>query len=207
MLKIVNYGLGNISAFINTYKRSGVEVAAASTPSELKGASKIILPGVGAFDEAISLLNASGLRPKLEELVGQGTVPLLGICVGMQILAESSEEGRQAGLGFIKGKVKKFGGEVGERKEPPVPHMGWNTVTPREQDPLFEGLESEPRFYFLHSYYFECNESKNTLATTEYRLEFSSVVREKQVYGIQCHPEKSHSAGSVLLTNFCNLME
>lgn len=205
MLKIIDYGLGNVSAFLNIYKRLGVRIEPASTASQLEGATRIILPGVGAFDEAIKALNSSGMRPLLEDLVLHRKTPFLGICVGMQILAEQSEEGVQPGLGFIKGTVKRFCNEKRDLKQLPIPHMGWNTLHPKRKHELFSGLSDEPRLYFLHSYYFECENPENSLAETEYQQKYTSVVNRENVIGVQCHPEKSHSAGSTILANFSSI--
>ena len=163
MIHVVDYGLGNVQAFLTLYKRLGFEATRAKTAADLAGASKIILPGVGAFDHAIELLDQSGMRPTLETLVLQDKVPVLGICVGMQILASSSDEGRLPGLGWVPGKVRSFRSD--ERSASlPLPHMGWNDVQPKPGSPLFAGLESDARFYFLHSYYFECDEPSHVAA-------------------------------------------
>ena len=157
MIHIVDYGLGNVQAFLTIFKRLGFDAIRAKAASDLIGASKIILPGVGAFDHAIELLEQSGMRPALETLVLQDKVPVLGICVGMQILASASDEGRLPGLGWVPGKVRAF--RANEKSAGlPLPHMGWNDVQPKSGLPIFAGLESDARFYFLHSYFFECDE-------------------------------------------------
>lgn len=204
MIKIVNYGLGNISAFLNMYKRMNIPAVAASTAAELDGATKIILPGVGAFDHAMELLDASGMRSTLERLVREEQIPVLGICVGMQILADGSDEGNLAGLGWVPGRVRAF---TAEEKSAglPTPHMGWNDVTPLRQGGLFAGLENDSRFYFLHSYFFECSAAESVIATAHYGLDFACAVQAGNIYGVQCHPEKSHHAGAQLLKNFAEL--
>lgn len=203
MLTIVDYGLGNILAFANVYKRANVPFTIARTANELNDATKIILPGVGAFDHAMNLLDASGMRGKLDALVLDDKVPVLGICVGMQILAGSSDEGNGRGLGWIDGKVRKF--DVSRFvHETHLPHMGWNDVVPTRPDPLFAGLEKDGRFYFLHSFYFECASPGAALATADYCGEFSCAVNAGNIYGVQFHPEKSHHFGTQLLTNFAN---
>lgn len=201
MIAIVDYGLGNIRAFANVYKRLNMPFAIASSADGLREADRIILPGVGAFDEAMDLLDKSGMRPALEEKVlGAGT-PVLGICVGMQMLARSSEEGERPGLGWIKGVVRKFDGSRLVHKTR-LPHMGWNRVSPKAQDGLFQGMDEASRFYFLHSYYFQCDDEADAIAATEYGSPFHCAVGHGKVFGVQFHPEKSHHNGVQLLKNF-----
>lgn len=204
MIHVVDYGLGNVQAFLTMFKRLGFEAIRAKSAADLTGASKIILPGVGAFDHAIELLDQSGMRPTLDALVLQGKVPVLGICVGMQILASSSDEGRLPGLGWVSGKVRAF--RTNEQSASlPLPHMGWNDVQSKPGSPLFAGLESDARFYFLHSYYFECDAPSHVAATASYGLDFSCAVSAGNVHGVQFHPEKSHHFGAQLLKNFAVL--
>jgi len=204
MIHVIDYGLGNVQAFLTLYKRLGFEVTRAKTAADLAGASKIILPGVGAFDHAIELLDQSGMQPTLETLVMQDKVPILGICVGMQILASASNEGRLLGLGWVPGKVLSFRANA-QSASLPLPHMGWNDVQPKPGSPLFAGLESDARFYFLHSYYFECGEESHVAAVAAYGFDFSCAVSAGNVYGVQFHPEKSHNFGTKLLKNFAEL--
>ena len=204
MIKIVDYGLGNIRAFSNMYKRMNIPVAGAKSAGELEGATKIILPGVGAFDKAMEALDASGMRSALEKLVFDHKVSVLGVCVGMQILAKSSDEGRLPGLGWVSGRVRAFKTEK-KSANLPLPHMGWNDVTPVAGSGLFNGLESDARFYFLHSYYFECEQPEGVVATSSYGIKFSSAVSSGNVYGVQFHPEKSHHYGALLLKNFADM--
>jgi glutamine amidotransferase len=204
MIHIIDYGLGNIQAFSNMYKRLGFDAKRAKTAADLDGATKIVLPGVGAFDHAMDLLDRSGMRPQLENLVLEKKVPVLGICVGMQILATSSEEGVSPGLGWVPGRVRSFR-SVEQTEHLPMPHMGWNDVQPGSGAPLFAGLESDARFYFLHSFFFDCDDPSHASARASYGLNFSCAVAAGNVYGVQFHPEKSHHYGAVLLKNFAEL--
>jgi glutamine amidotransferase len=203
MIALVDYGLGNIQAFANIYRRLGIEVWAASSPSDLRRASHIILPGVGAFDWAMTRLQQSGLRQALDEEVLVAKKPVLGICVGMQMMARTSEEGNLPGLGWIDASVLKFDTSLLQGKTH-LPHMGWNDVSPARSGGLFDGLDA-PRYYFLHSYYMKPNRAEDTLATTTYGTTFTSAVRSGNVYGTQFHPEKSHQWGIGLLKNFAEL--
>jgi imidazole glycerol-phosphate synthase subunit HisH len=204
MITIINYGLGNIRAFANVYKRLNIPVGIASRAQDLEGASKLIVPGVGAFDHAMELLNGSGMREALDDMALRQAVPILGVCVGMQILAGSSEEGRLSGLGWIEGRVRRFDEDT-LHQPPRLPHMGWNDVVPKSGARLFSGLERDSRFYFLHSYYFDCASNDNVLATSEYGIAFGCAVRSNNIYGVQFHPEKSHDYGVRLLKNFAEL--
>ncbi|MGX4803508.1 imidazole glycerol phosphate synthase subunit HisH [Bradyrhizobium guangdongense] len=204
MICIVDYGLGNVTAFASVYNRANMEVSIARKAADLKVASKLILPGVGHFDHAMRLLQASGMRESLDELVLRGNVPVIGVCVGMQILGRSSEEGNLPGLGWIDADVKSFK-TSGVAEDMPVPHMGWNDVRPRASELLFDGLQNQARFYFLHSYYMECDRPENVVATSHYGAEFACAVRSAHIHGVQFHPEKSHHFGNRLLTNFAAL--
>ena len=204
MITIIDYGVGNINAFVNVYKRVNVPTKIAKTAADLEGAQKLILPGVGHFDHAMSELIKSGMRGKLDELIIVQKIPVIGICVGMQMMGNSSDEGKLRGLGWIDASVKKFD-ETKIQQVTRLPHMGWNDVHPVISNPLFEGLEKEALFYFLHSYYFECNNRADILATSEYGDEFTCAAHHENVYGIQFHPEKSHHYGETLLHNFAKL--
>lgn len=204
MIRIIDYGVGNVQAFLNVYKRLGIEVSRAREPGDLDGAEKIILPGVGAFDHAMQLLERSGLRGRLDDLVLGRQVPVLGVCVGMQILSERSDEGKLAGLGWIPGQVRSFA-ENAASSHLPLPHMGWNDVRVRKGAPLLKGLEDSARFYFLHSYYFECKDPSHVVSTADYGFDFACIVASGNIYGVQCHPEKSHQFGARLLRNFAEL--
>jgi glutamine amidotransferase len=203
VIAIVDYGLGNILAFANMYKRLNIAVRVARQREDLAGASRLILPGVGAFDHAVELLDASGMREPLEEMVlGKGT-PVLGICVGMQLLARSSDEGKLPGLGWIPGTVRKFVPDPANQQVR-LPHMGWNDVTPAADSPMFRELGAQARFYFLHSYYFSCDSEADVLARTDYGIRFASAVHHKNICGVQFHPEKSHHFGTQLLRSFAS---
>lgn len=204
MITLVDYGLGNIQAFANIYKRLNIPVTVASTADKLAEASKIILPGVGAFDWAMTRLNESGMRNCLDELVVQKKCPVLGICVGMQMMAGKSDEGELDGLGWIDAEVRKFD-EKNFTQQTHLPHMGWNDVIPNNTDSLFSGLDNKPRFYFLHSYYFLPAVTEEILAVTDYNHEFTSAINSRNIFGVQFHPEKSHQWGIQLLKNFAEL--
>jgi glutamine amidotransferase len=202
VIHIVDYGVGNVQAFVNMYKRLGIEATRAQTANDLLPAKKLILPGVGAFDHAMELLNVSGMRESLDRLVLEEGVPVLGICVGMQMLADSSDEGTAAGLGWLKGQVRSFANHPASAPLP-MPHMGWNDVSPLgAPHALFKGLESDARFYFLHSYYFEAADAAHAVAHADYGFKFACAVQRDQVAGVQFHPEKSHHWGAALLKNF-----
>ena len=205
MITIIDYGLGNIEAFLNIYKKLHIPVQVAKSESDLEGANKLILPGVGHFDYAMQMFSDSGMREKVESLVLNGNVHILGVCVGMQIMANSSEEGVESGLGWISGTVKSLESIVRADNNLPLPHMGWNKVTPNHKD-LFNDIDSgDLEFYFLHSYYFDCASQENCIASTNYSSNFCSAVNNKNIFGVQFHPEKSHHSGVNLLKNFAEL--
>lgn len=201
MIRIVDYGVGNIQAFLNMFKRLGIAAERARTADDLCDAKRLILPGVGAFDHAMTQLNASGMREALEVLVlGEG-IPILGVCVGMQMLASGSDEGQLPGLNWIPGRVRAFV-DVHEAHNLPMPHMGWNDLMVAPASLLFTGFKPSPRFYFLHSYYFESDDPAHVVARAHYGLDFACVVSLGHIHGVQCHPEKSHHSGAQLLKNF-----
>ncbi len=204
MIAIIDYGLGNVKAFVNVFNKLNIPVAIASTANDFENVTKIILPGVGAFDFAMQRLENSGMRNSIEKLVLQDHLPLLGVCVGMQMLANSSEEGKLPGLGWIDGEVKKFAPSQ-LKNNTLLPHMGWNDVLPVRNNDLFRNIDIDSRFYFLHSYYFKTNRKEDVLATTDYGFQFECAVNSKNIYGVQFHPEKSHQWGVQLLKNFAEL--
>lgn len=204
MITLIDYGSGNISAIANIYERLNIHYKVAKTPDELRGADKLFLPGVGAFDETMLLLINKGFKEVMDEEVLKNKVPIFGICVGMQVLGNSSDEGELPGLGYINGVVRKLNESLIKGK-PKLPHMGWNTIEEKSKTSLFNGIDIEIGFYFLHSYYFDCVNISDVVATTHYGQEFASVVCNSNVYGVQFHPEKSHFNGVNLLKNFANL--
>ena len=204
MITIIDYGVGNINAFVNVYKRIDVPVKIAKTAADLENAEKLILPGVGHFDHAMNQLNNSGMREKLDDLVLNKKIPVIGICVGMQMMANNSDEGEIEGLKWIDATVKKFD-ENKIQQVTRLPHMGWNDVKPMKDISLFAGLEKEAIFYFLHTYYFHCNQPEDILAVSQYGDEFASAAHHNNIFGIQFHPEKSHHYGEILLHNFAKL--
>lgn len=205
MICIVDYGVGNIQAFLNLFKRLGIEARRANTPDALSGAERLVLPGVGHFDHAMYRLNDSGMRPKLEEMVFGAQVPVMGICVGMQMLAQGSDEGSLPGLNWVPGRVRALASQP-QSTDLPMPHMGWNELQPNAGSKLFsKGFEALPQFYFLHSYFFDALDKKDVAATANYGLDFDAVVSRGHIHGVQCHPEKSHHWGEQLIRNFVEL--
>ena len=204
MITLIDYGVGNIFAFQNVYKRLDIPTKIAKSSQDLVDVQKLILPGVGSFDYAMSQLNASGMRENLDELVLEKKVPVIGICVGMQMMGNRSDEGKLEGLKWIDSEILRFDENFIQQRTK-LPHMGWNDVTPINNQPLFNGLEKDAIFYFLHSFYFKCNNPTDSIAFSEYGISFSSAVNRDNVYGIQFHPEKSHQYGEKLLYNFANL--
>lgn len=204
MISILDYGSGNIRAIRNIYERLDIPCEYISSAEEIDKADKIILPGVGAFDETISTLRDKGIVSTLNKRVDEGNLPILGICVGMQMLSNQSEEGILPGLGWVPGEVKMFDKSLIQDK-PKLPHLGWNSIKIVRDTPLFKGIDEETGFYFVHSYYFQCAEKLNVLATTDYGISFHSAVAKGNVFGVQFHPEKSHDNGIQLLRNFAEL--
>ena len=203
MIGIINYGSGNIQAVANIYKRVGITHKIINTKNDFDGVEKLILPGVGAFDTTMNVLNNSGLRNALDFHVLFRKKPVLGICVGMQIMSNGSEEGVVEGLGWIKGRVKKF--DMSKLNQKPfLPHMGWNTVKPVSNSVLFNNMDIILGFYFVHSFYFETEKHESILAKSYYGDDFTSAVNDHHIFGVQFHPEKSHNNGITLLTNFAD---
>ncbi|NLU96892.1 imidazole glycerol phosphate synthase subunit HisH [Marinomonas sp. UCMA 3892] len=201
MIAIVDYGSGNIQAIQNIFTKLKIETFFASRPEDLKKASKIILPGVGAFDTAMMQLEQSGMRSALDACVLVEKKPVMGICVGMQIMAKSSEEGVLSGLGWFDATVKKFDESKIEHK-PKLPHMGWNEIVPREEHPILNNIDQEKGFYFIHSYYFNAHDPNDIFIEAYYGCDFCCAVKKNNIFGFQFHPEKSHSNGINLFKNF-----
>lgn len=200
MIAIIDYGLGNVQAFKNVYNRLKIPVIIAKTSDDLVGASKLILPGVGSFDYAMQKLNMSGMCQSIERLVLEDKIPLLGVCVGMQMLAKSSDEGRVSGLGWIDAKVRKF-----NVTNSILPHMGWNDVRPKAYNGLFKNMQNEAKFYFLHSYYFDACNELDVIAISDYEVNFACAIQSGNIFGVQFHPEKSHHFGTQLLKNYSDI--
>ncbi len=203
MITIIDYGMGNLGSIQNMFKRIGVPSEVTGDRTRIAAAEKILLPGVGAFDAAMERINTSGLLDLLNGKVQDEKVPVLGICLGMQLLSRSSEEGILPGLGWINATTIKFNVEDDPKLK--IPHMGWNRIYPTKESVLTANLPPEPRFYFVHSYHVKATDPSNVLATTHYGIDFHSVVQHENIYGAQFHPEKSHKFGMKLLQNFASI--
>lgn len=196
---IVDYHAGNLFNLKNALDTIGVASEISSDPDVVASAERLLFPGVGAFGAAMESLQSTGLIAVLKEKIAAET-PFLGICVGLQLLYETGEEGgSQEGLGIIPGSVQRFTHDL------KIPHMGWNQVHHPGQDPLFSGIPDKSHFYFVHSYYGTPTEAQHSLATTDYGMRFTSAIRDNRVWGVQFHPEKSQDVGLQLLKNFCSL--
>lgn len=198
MISILNYGVGNIKAFVSVFTRLNISFNIVNNKSDLIKSKKILFPGVGSFDNAMHLLNLSGMRDSLEDLVINKEVPILGVCVGMQMFAQKSEEGEISGLGWINAHVKK----IQYNNNLIVPHMGWNNINIKKKHFIIDSLSNESIFYFLHSYYFQCFDEEESICNTNYGNHFDSIISKNNIIGVQFHPEKSHNAGLTLLNNF-----
>ena len=204
MVTIVDYGSGNINAITNIYELLKIPFSVASKPNEIEDAERIILPGVGSFDHCMGKLNNSGLKQVLNRKVIIDKIPVLGICIGLHLMASESEEGVLSGLGWIQGKVRKFD-ESKLSFKPKLPHMGWNSIQVKTNTELFKGVNQEHGFYFIHSYYIELENKKDIMTITNYETDFVSGINKSNIYAVQFHPEKSHSNGMKLLQNFSKL--
>ena len=201
MIGIINYGLGNVQSFINSFKVLGISAISVSNKDELKKVNRLILPGVGSFDGAIKKFNNSGLRDDIEDLILNKNLPIMGVCIGMHIMAKRSSEGILSGLGWIDGEVKI----INQKKSLILPHMGWNEIkVEKENSKLLSNLQTK-RFYFLHSYHFVTNQNSSKIAFVNYGEDILAAISKNNIYGCQFHPEKSHSAGLSVLKNFANL--
>lgn len=204
MITVIDYGLGNVQAFANVFKRLDIPVNIAKSLDDLSETTKIILPGVGSFDRAMQQFNCCGMRKLIEQMVLEEGIPILGVCVGMQMLANSSEEGKLSGLGWVDGYVKRFD-RASMLQTKNLPHMGWNNVVAKAEGDLFKGINEENKFYFLHSFYFDCCNESNIIGVTDYGFNFTSAIKKKNIFGVQFHPEKSHHYGGQLLKNYSEI--
>lgn len=200
MIAIVDYGMGNLYSVKNMLKYLGYDSDVTNEALRIEAADKLILPGVGNFGKAMEVIRQSGLLEVLNHKVLEEKTPILGICLGMQLLLGHSEEGDCDGLGWIPGEVKKF--DLPEHPELKVPHMGWDYIEIQKESPLFAGLAGGGRYYFVHSYYAACRDRADVAATTEYGIRFDSIVQRENICGTQFHPEKSHRFGMEILGNF-----
>jgi glutamine amidotransferase len=203
MITIINYGMGNLGSVQNMLKRIGVATKITSDIKEIEKAEKILLPGVGAFDAAIQKIDELNLRSLLVHKALEQKVPFLGICLGMQLLTRSSEEGVLKGLDLIPAKTIKF--KFDNNPSLKIPHMGWNFVKQNNPSKLTEGFREDYRFYFVHSYKVVCDKNENSILKTDHGGEFDSAIQKDNIFGAQFHPEKSHKYGMHLLTNFSKI--
>jgi imidazole glycerol-phosphate synthase subunit HisH len=202
MITIVDYGMGNVGSIKNMLKYIGTESIITSDPDKINKASKLILPGVGSFDVAMKNIIKNNLHEVLNIKALKNKIPILGICLGMQILTNSSEEGELKGLGWINGSVLKFKSNETNLK---IPHMGWNTVEVINKNSLTKEFDKDTRLYFVHSYYVKVNNEKNSILKTQYHTKFDSAINAENIYGVQFHPEKSHKNGMQLFKNFIKI--
>jgi glutamine amidotransferase len=203
MIAIVDYGLGNIGSVAHMLRHIGADCTFASTVGEIERARALILPGVGAFDYAMDILHRKGFVEPLRRQALDRKIPMLGICLGMQLLANRSEEGNATGLGLIDAEFLKFRAEPGSGLK--VPHMGWNAITTVRDNPLIACTDEEQRFYFVHSYYARTNDPAVDIATCNYGVEFVAAYGRDNVFGVQFHPERSHKFGMAVLKSFATL--
>lgn len=204
MLTIIDYGMGNLGSIKNMFKKIGCEALITSDINQIESATKLVLPGVGAFDHGMKHLQELNLIDVLAMKVLSQKTPFLGICLGMQLLGKSSEEGQLPGLAWIAAEAKRFNFTELDKKLP-VPHMAWNLIRPKKQSILLKNMHEDARFYFVHSYHVVSEAAENCLATTNYGYEFVSMVERENIFGVQFHPEKSHRFGMQLLKNFVEL--
>jgi glutamine amidotransferase len=203
MITIIDYRTGNLGSIQNMLKKIRVESRVTSSPDEIASATKIILPGVGAFDQGIEMLEKLGMKEILDRKVLNDKVPVLGICLGMQLMTRKSEEGVLPGLGWIDAETLRF--RFLDTIRYKSPHMGWNFIDPKKESRLLSNLPENSRFYFVHSYYVKPADNADALTTTSYELEFVSSFEKGNIAGVQFHPEKSHKFGMALLRNFAEL--
>jgi glutamine amidotransferase len=203
MITIVDYGMGNLGSVLNMFKKVGAAARISSDLNEISKAEKILLPGVGAFDAAMQRITDAGMKDILSNKAMVEKIPVLGICLGMQLLTQGSEEGVLDGLGWIKGKAYHFHNKIDESLR--VPHMGWNTATIQNESALTKNFEGESRFYFVHSYFVLVENPEHSMMKTNYGTSFDSALCRNNIFGAQFHPEKSHKFGMNLFRNFASL--
>jgi len=204
MIVIIDYGMGNLNSIRHKLEQVKIDVQISSDNELISKAEKFILPGVGHFKTAMENIKRLGLKKVLEDEIINKKKPILGICLGFQLLFEHSEEGDCEGLGWIKGSVKKFSFDTNKSEK--IPHVGWNNISISKDDSLFRNISKDQKFYFTHSYHVVCN-SSSILSNTHYGIDFVSAARKKNIAGTQFHPEKSHKSGFKLLKNFCDYYE
>jgi imidazole glycerol-phosphate synthase subunit HisH len=201
MIAVIDYGVGNLGSIQNMLRKAGATAVVTRDADAIRAADKLILPGVGHFDYGMKMLHETGLVPLLNERVVEHKVPILGICLGMQLLGKGSEEGAAPGLGWIDARCIRFRPEQMDARLK-VPHMGWTDIHPTQEDILFQEMHAEPRFYFVHTYHLVCERKEEVIAEARYGYPFVCAVRHGHVAGVQFHPEKSHKFGLRLLRNF-----
>lgn len=201
MIVIIDYGMGNLGSIQNMLTKIGAKGIISSDISDIQKADKLILPGVGAFDNGMENLHKLGIIPTLNAKILDKKTPILGICLGMQLLGEKSEEGSLMGIGWIDAEIIKFKFD-NQQSNFKIPHMGWNSIQIKKESPIFKDMPKDARFYFVHSYYVECKDKNDILATTNYNYEFTSIIQKENIFGVQFHPEKSLKYGIRLFQNF-----
>lgn len=204
MIVVIDYGVGNLGSIANMGRKAGGQFVVSSDLAMIAQAEKLILPGVGAFDNGMTKLRERGLIPVLNESVLQRKTPILGLCLGVQLFTRRSDEGRLPGLGWIAADTRRFAVPP-ENRRLKIPHMGWNYIELAKCAPLFEHLPAQPRFYFVHSYHLVCDDPADVLAWTTYGHRFASAVNCGNIWGTQFHPEKSHRFGLTVMRNFLSL--
>ncbi len=203
MISIINYGVGNLASVVNMIHKVGGRAQICHKPLDINHATKILLPGVGAFDHGMQMLHDGGWLPFLNEAVLEKKVPVLGICLGMQLMCNQSDEGCLPGLGWIKASVKRF--ELTHQSEYKIPHMGWNSVKIVRDNALISVENHEQRFYFTHSYHVICDEINDIIAHAKHGYDFTVAFNKENIFGVQFHPEKSHRFGMALIKQFSEL--
>jgi len=202
-IAIINYGMGNLHSVYRKLTQVGVNPVVATTPAQVAAADKIVLPGVGHFEKAMHNLRELGLYDLLNEVVLVKKVPILGICLGMQLMARKSEEGNASGFGWFSGEVQRF--RITDTIKHKVPQTGWNTAHICKESPLLQNIADDSEFYFLHSYHYKTADETEVLCRTDFEYEFVSAISKENIFGVQFHPEKSHDTGTRLLKNFIEL--